>query len=559
MTGVARCAGRAPRVESCAQHVLAPGRASRHRIAGRCFGALVMAVGALVAAAPATAQITGPVQLDAGLISGGPTSSSGIRVFRGIPFAAPPVGDLRWRPPQPVTAWDGVRAADEFGNVCVQPPGMGRLNIAVLEDSPPLDEDCLYLSVWTGAESPEERRPVMVYAFGGAFTEGAGSVALYDGTRFAEKGPVVVTLNYRVGPFGFFVHPDLAAESQHSAAGNYGLMDVLAVLRWVQANIAAFGGDPDNVTLFGQSAGAMIVAVLAASGEAEGLFHRGIAQSAGWMGVTMTPMRTRDQMAELGLRAAEELGAASIAELRALPAEEITSLRSAGVIVDGWIIPEDLSVVFAEGRQNEVDVMVGSTRDEGSFFGAGPSAEEWQNQIRSRWGDLADRVFELYPPDQVPDSFVNLFSDEMAWQLRLLGERQADKGRTAYAFHFAHTPPVDPGVPSRGAAHAADLPYVFNNLGQLPLYPDNASPELAAASPTDQALAELMSSYWVNFASHGDPNGDGLPEWPAFRSLLDSPAMVLSENAAPETEIPTEEFALFNALYERQMEALAGE
>ena len=227
------------------------------------------------------------------------------------------------------------------------------------------DEDCLYLNVWTGAESPSEGRPVMVYAYGGAFTEGAGSVALYDGTRLAEKGPVVVTLNYRLGPFGFYVHPDLAAESEHGAAGNYGLMDVLAVLRWVQANIAAFGGDPDNVTLFGQSAGAMMVAVLAASPEAEGLFHRGIAQSAGWMGLTMSPMRTRAQTGQQGLEAAEALGAPTVAELRALPADEITALRGAGVIVDGWVIPEDLTIVFEEGRQNEVDILVGSTRDEG--------------------------------------------------------------------------------------------------------------------------------------------------------------------------------------------------
>jgi len=530
---------------------------ARRCAAGRFFAALVTAVGSIAAAPPVPAQIEDPVQLDSGLISGGPISSTGIRVFRGIPFAAPPVGDLRWRPPRPVTSWDGVRAAEEFGSVCVQPPGMGRLNIAVLEDSPPLDEDCLYLNVWTGAESPSEGRPVMVYAYGGAFTEGAGSVALYDGTRLAEKGPVVVTLNYRLGPFGFYVHPDLAAESEHGSAGNYGLMDVLAVLRWVQANIAAFGGDPDNVTLFGQSAGAMMVAVLAASPEAEGLFHRGIAQSAGWMGLTMTPMRTRAQTGQQGLEAAEALGAPTVAELRALPADEITALRGAGIIVDGWVIPEDLTIVFEEGRQNEVDILVGSTLDEGSFFAEGPSAAEWANQVRSRWGDLAEEVLALYPPEQVAESFPELFSHELTWQMRLLGERQADTGNQAYAYYFAYTPPVDPGVPSLGAAHAAEIPYVFNNLGQLPLYPDNSSPELAAASGSGQALAELMSSYWVNFARSGDPNVDGLPEWPAFHSLLDSPAMILSEHTAPEAEIPTEEFTLFNALYERQIESLA--
>ena len=521
--------------------------------------AWLAAAGLLAVAPTASAQIQDPVQLDSGQISGGATSQSGIRVFKGIPFAAPPVGDLRWRPPQPVAPWDGVREADEFGNVCIQPPGVGRLNIAVLEDSPPLDEDCLYLNVWTGAESAAERRPVMVYAFGGAFTEGGGSVALYDGTRLAGKGAVVVTLNYRLGPFGFFVHPDLAAESEHDAAGNYGLMDVVAVLRWVQANIAAFGGDPGNVTLFGQSAGAMMMAVLAASPEGDGLFHRGIAQSAGWMGLTMTPMRTRAQTEQQGLDAAEELGAPSLGELRALPSDEVTSLRGAGIIVDGWVIPEDLTPVFEEGRQNDVDVLVGSTRDEGSFFAGGPSAEDWENQIRGRWGDLAERVLELYPSEQVTDSFPALFSDELAWLMRLLGERQADNGSRAYAYLFAYTPPVDPGNPSRGAAHAAEIPYVFNNLGQLPLYPDNSSPGLAAASASGQALAELMSSYWVNFARSGDPNGEGLPEWPPFVNLMSSPAMVLGEEAAPESALPTEKFALFNALYERQVESMAGD
>ena len=521
--------------------------------------AWLAAAGLLAAAPTATAQIQDPVQLDSGLISGGATSQTGIRVFRGIPFAAPPVGDLRWRPPQPVATWDGVREADEFGNVCIQPPGVGRLNIAVLADSPPLDEDCLYLNVWSGADSADERRPVMVYAFGGAFTEGGGSVALYDGTRLAEKGAVVVTLNYRLGPFGFFVHPELAAESEHNAAGNYGLMDVVAVLHWVQANIAEFGGDPGNVTLFGQSAGAMMVAVLAASPEANGLFHRGIAQSAGWMGLTVTPMRTRAQAGQQGLEAAEELGAPSVAELRALPADEVTSLRGVGIIVDGWVIPEDLTPVFEEGRQNDVDVLVGSTRDEGSFFAGGPSAEEWENQIRGRWGDLAERVLELYPSEQVADSFPALFSDELAWQMRLLGERQADNGNRAYAYLFAYTPPVDPGKPSLGSAHAAEIPYVFNNLGQLPLYPDNSSPELAAASGSGQALAELMSTYWVNFARSGDPNGEGLPEWPRFVDLMSSPAMVLGEEAAPESALPTEKFALFNALYERQVESMAGD
>ena len=214
--------------------------------------------------------------MDAGLLAGGTSSSANVRVYKGIPFAAPPVGELRWAAPQPVAEWDGTRDASEFGNICIQPPGptegpQARLNIAVLPDSPPMAEDCLYLNVWTGAAAATERRPVMVYFFGGAFTEGSGSVPLYDGDALAQKGAVVVTMNYRLGPYGFFVHPALTADSPHKASGNYGLMDMLASLRWVKSNIAAFGGDPGNVTVFGQSAGAMAIASLVASPEGRGL------------------------------------------------------------------------------------------------------------------------------------------------------------------------------------------------------------------------------------------------------------------------------------------------
>ena len=215
-------------------------------------------------------------------------------------------------------------------------------------------EDCLYLNVWTGAAAATERRPVMVYFFGGAFTEGSGSVPLYDGDALAQKGAVVVTMNYRLGPYGFFVHPALTADSPHKASGNYGLMDMLASLRWVKSNIAAFGGDPSNVTVFGQSAGAMAIASLVASPEAEGLFHRAISQSGAWMGLGMSPgMRTRAQAEEVGLTAANDAGVTTIEQLRAMSTDDVTAkFRSAGMIVDGWIIPEDPSMTFAADRQN---------------------------------------------------------------------------------------------------------------------------------------------------------------------------------------------------------------
>ena len=286
----------------------------------------LLAAGVLVAASTVTAAIPEPVRLDSGLLSGSTASSAGVRVFKGIPFAAPPVGELRWQAPQPVAKWDGARSAAAFGDICIQPPGQNRLNIAVLSDSPPMSEDCLYLNVWTGAAAASERRPVMVYFFGGAFTEGAGSVPLYDGDALAQKGAVVVTMNYRLGPYGFFVHPALTAESTRHASGNYGLMDMLASLRWVKDNIAAFGGDPANVTVFGQSAGAMAIASLVASPEAAGLFQRAISQSGAWMGLGMSPgMRTRAQAEEVGLKAAADAGVTNIAQLRAMSTDDVTA------------------------------------------------------------------------------------------------------------------------------------------------------------------------------------------------------------------------------------------
>src|SRR5690606_27978978 len=237
-------------------------------------------VGLAAAATAGHAAIEDPVRLDAGLVSGGETTESGVRVFRGLPFAAPPVGENRWRAPQPVEPWDGVRDASKFGNVCIQAETEPRyVNIANMEGSPPLSEDCLYLNVWTPAESADDELPVMVFFYGGAFTDGGGAAPLYDGTALAERGAVVVTMKCRLGPFGVLAHPALTAESEHKSSGNYGIMDMVASLEWVQRNIAAFGGDPGNVTIFGQSAGAMAITSLMTSPVAEGLFHRAIAQS----------------------------------------------------------------------------------------------------------------------------------------------------------------------------------------------------------------------------------------------------------------------------------------
>lgn len=503
--------------------------------------------------------ISEPVRLDAGLISGTAGTQAGVRVFKGIPFAAPPVGDLRWRVPQPVARWDGVRKADRYGAVCIQPPGVGRLNIAVLPSGPPVSEDCLYLNVWSAAASASERRPVMVWIYGGAFTEGAGSVLLYDGEPLAKKGAVVVTLNYRLGPFGFFVHPDLSKESGHHASGHYGVWDAIAALRWVQKNIAAFGGDASNVTVFGQSAGGIMVSSLVASPEAKGLFRRAISQSGGWMGVgRMAPMRSLASAEEAAKKATAAMG--SLAGLRAKPAEEIQkTLRGAGLLIDGWLFPEDLSITFANGRQLEVDVLAGSNKDEGTFVPRGPTAEQWVTQSHTRWADRADAFLKLYPAGsdtEASASSTAAFRDEMLWHMRLAAARQATRGTSrAYLFYFTHEPPPTPGRRNLGATHAAEIPYVFNNLSAQRLYPDDSSPELAAASAADRALADTMSSYWVNFARSGDPNGKGLPQWPAFRDEKSGRAMILGAKVEVEGAPDTARFSLYDALYAKQLAA----
>ena len=311
--------------------------------------AFAVAAFILLTAGAAAAAIKEPVSTEAGLVSGINGTSPEVRVYQGIPFAAPPVGELRWRAPQPAPHWDGVLQADHFGPMCMQSRMPGPSGA-----QSPMSEDCLYLNLWTAAKSPDEKRPVMVWSHGGGYAMGSGDSPQFDGEALAKKGVVLVTYNCRLGVFGFFAHPELTKESGKSASGNYGLIDLAAVLRWVQKNISKFGGDPNRVTIFGVSAGAGLVANLVGSPEARGLFQRGIAQSGAWMGIRIGTPMTLPQAEAAGVKTAEALGAKSLSELRAKPAEELLKNgRGTGPIVDGWFIPADLSAIYAQGKQND--------------------------------------------------------------------------------------------------------------------------------------------------------------------------------------------------------------
>jgi len=506
------------------------------------------------------AAISDPVRLDSGSVSGIPAGDSGVRIFKGIPYAAPPVGDLRWKAPQPAAHWDGVRKAEQFGPNCTAGGGAGGRGggkgkgpgggdkgpapqpapaKAAAPAAPAASEDCLYVNVWTPAKSAGDRLPVMVWTYGGGFTGGSGAEARYDGEALAKKGIVVVTYNYRLGMFGFLAHPELTKESGHNASGNYGMMDMASVLRWVQKNVAAFGGDPRKVTIAGESAGAILVAAMVGSPEGKGLFQRAIAQSGAWMGLNIAKMRTLEQAEEGGKRAA---GTHSIAELRAMSTQElaqnVTGVQ-AGVVVDGWMVPEDQSLTFAKGKQNDVDVLVGSNQDEGTFFGGAPaSAEAARNRAKQTYGDLSDDFLKLYPASTDAEAVAsNLMRsrDETGWHQRTWAQSTVKRGKKAYLFYFTHVPP---GNGARGATHTAELPYMFNN-----------PPANGSWNDVDHKIADMMSSYWANFIATGDPNGKGLPIWQAYGAKNDSQAMVFGDMVQFGPQIEAPRLAFFDKYY----------
>ena len=506
-----------------------------------------------------------PVKTRQGLVQGTAGEVAGVTAFRGIPFAAAPVGELRFREAQAPKPWTGVRDASKWGDTCIQPSGKTRpigVNQAVdMPDSPKMSEDCLNLNVWTPAKSAGAKLPVMVWFYGGAYAEGGGSMPFANGANLAKKGVIVVSLNYRVGAFGFLSSSELTAASPHHASGNQALSDSIAALQWVKANIAAFGGDPNNVTIFGQSAGACITAALVGSPVAKGLFQKAISESGAWAGLTAAKMVTREDAEKRTAEAMEKAGVHSLAELQALPADQVAKLgRAQGIIVDGWIVPEDQSITFAQGKQNKVAVLLGSNGNEGGSFGppggANVTAEAWKAGAAQRWKDLADLGLKAYPAAtdaEAKAASSRPFTDGIAWFMHRYASDQAKVGQPAYLYQFVRTPASAPGKTNGGASHASELAYVFNNLDKPREVPDNSDPAVVSQSAPDIALADQISSYWSNFAKTGNPNGSGLPNWPQVTKMANNQAMLLDVNAHVGDTMTPEQVALYDALYERDV------
>lgn len=472
------------------------------------------------------------VKIDSGSISGLTVGAdNGVRAYKGIPFAAPPVGPLRWQAPQPVKAWTDVRACTEFGPSCPQPNLLERLYGQKLG---PTSEDCLYLNVWTAAKKSTDKLPVMVWIHGGGYTMGSGATPAYDGAAFARQGVVLVTINYRLGPFGWFAHPELSKESSHHSSGNYGLLDQIAALEWVKRNIAAFGGDAGRVTIFGESAGAGSVCYLMASPMARGLFQRAIAESGSAFGPNRHLRETwygQESAEKLGERVAREMKADSLAALRAKSAEEIlngTNIAATSIlasegnrfapIVDGWVIPDDPITIFETGKQANVPLVVGTNADEGSIFLLTmpvSSVDAYQGLMRRIYNEQADAVLALYPAGEagairgalnryVTDSF-------FVTGARYFARTVSKINNKIFVYQFTHVS-ADPRRRMLGAFHASEIPYVFMTQETV---------TTASYDDKDHQLARVMSAYWVQFAATGDPNGAGRPVWPKYDTASD--------------------------------------
>jgi para-nitrobenzyl esterase len=487
----------------------------------------------------------------------GVTEKSGIKSFKGIPFAAPPVGELRWKAPQPVANWNGVRKATAFGPRAMQKPIFGDMGFR----SDGVSEDCLYLNVWTPAKSANEKLPVLVYFYGGGFMAGDGSEPRYDGESMAKKGIVSLTVNYRLGVFGFLAHPALTLESPQKASGNYGLLDQQAALVWVKENIAAFGGDPNRVTIAGESAGSIAVSALMASPLSKNLFAGAIGESGSIMG-TLSPVKLAEGE-KTGEQFATFVSAPSLSALRAMPADELLDatvkpgVPRFPIIVDGYFFPKNPADIFKAGEQAKVPLLVGWNSEEMTYrmlFGADqPTPENYRKIVEKLYGEKAGEVLKLYPAsneDEVIAAATDLAGDRfIGFSTWKWSDVQAKTGgKPVYRYYFSRprpamkaamgnaTPGLAGGVvkgntatkapPARGAVHSAEIEYAMGNL---------AGNEVYEWTPDDYKVSALMQEYFANFIKTGNPNSKALPKWPAVSKDV-ADVMIIDVNSRAEKE-----------------------
>ena len=464
-------------------------------------------------------MVSDVIKLASGPVSG--VKHGEVNAYLGIPFALPPVGDLRWKPPRPVAPWKEIRGCTGYGLACPQPPSK-------FYDVGRTSEDCLYLNVWAPSGGGGRGLPVMVWIHGGAFTTGAGSLGLYHGKRLAARGVIVVTINYRLGPLGFLAHPALSAESPHCVSGNYGLLDQVAALEWVRHNISSFGGDGDCVTVFGESAGAVSACLLMSSPRTAGLFHRAIAESGPIWVEKGLPAASRPLAAaeETGLKLAEKLKAdgdgAPLESLRAVPARKLVEIASPGEglevletelqfgpVIDGWLLPGDLPVRVAAGDIHDLPLLVGSNASEANLFLEGMSVKGslYRQLAGFLFGEHAGEALDYFPVGDGEDAssaLSLLFTvSEFAAPARFLARSFGPMKSKAYLYNFSRSAPGNP----LGACHGSEIPYVFGNFDSALGYAD-----------ADFRLSETVMSYWTSFARTGSPDHSGLPEWPAYCS-----------------------------------------
>ena len=523
--------------------------------------AALAVIAATVFAQTAPKPVTGPIKVTGGVVQGVPSTDKAITTFKGIPYAAPPVGNLRWRAPQPVVPWPGIRSANKFGNSCIQK--------LVYERKPwtyefmshnDISEDCLYLNVYTPAKTTGEKLPVYVYFYGGGNVEGSGAVPVYDGEGLAKKGVIVVTPNYRLGIFGMFVHPELSAEAPYHASGNYSDLDLVAALQWVKANIAQFGGDPDKVTIGGQSAGSGHVSSMTASPLAKGLFRAAINESG--VSLAANPANASNTLAaaeQQGVAFAAAKGAKSLADLRKLSWMEIFDPLPAGPdgkvptfrfgsVIDGYLFTASAYDTYEQGKQNDVPRLVGLNKNDNSGPVPHPdiTAAQFKEQAEKRYGAATAGFLALYPASD--DDAARISLTESTWDYNRMGtyEWTLWRNKTAktpvYSYFWDHTLP-GPDAEKFGAFHTSEVPYVLNSL---------AMTTGRNITDADRKVADTMSGYWVNFIKTGNPNGTGLAHWP---TTTEAPGMTMEvgdKNAPIPVAGSKDKFNFFEKYYTKK-------